>query len=197
MRFPPYSPIPPVGAEADTDNETGSPPEAPIAFAPTPFAPPGASTVPAVYDVLLVDDDAGVRSAVAEALEAAAGGVLRVRTSPNAREAIAEYMAKRPDLVILDLGLPDEDGWKLFELLERIRPFTPSVVITARPDQRRHAECIGVDALLEKPLDLDRLSDEVLRCLSETESLRISRLCRRSAFLAPRLSIHRSPASHA
>lgn len=186
MRFPPYAPLP------ELDESTGRPgharPSTMTTDSEAPAEPPTPSTV---YDVLLVDDDHGVRTAVAEALEAGASGLLRVRTSPNARDAIAEYMAKRPDLVIFDLGLPDQDGWRLFELLERIRPFTPSIVITARPDQRTHAENIGVDALLEKPIVLDRLSNEVLRCLSESESMRISRLCRRSAFLAPRLSHHR------
>ncbi len=111
--------------------------------------------------VLLVEDDAPTRDALAMVLRAAGADVTPVGTSAD---ALAAYDAGPPDLILSDIGLPDEDG---NELIRRIRtaeadrkaPATPAVALTAlvrRQDRRRSAES-GFQQHLAKPVDPDRL----------------------------------------
>src|SRR5262245_23521014 len=99
--------------------------------------------------ILLADDDAAVRRSLAGALESEGFDVL---TAEGGREAVREFMAESPDLVILDVGMPGKNGWETLELMERFHPFVPVIMITARPNQYEHAVLAGVDAFMEKPL---------------------------------------------
>ncbi|MBL9139444.1 MAG: response regulator [Verrucomicrobiales bacterium] len=130
--------------------------------------------------VLLVDDDASVRASLVEALEVGSGHRLTVETASSAREAYCRFISWTPSLVLLDLGLPDQDGWKLFENLEMNRPFVPFILITAQPDQIIRARRMGFDAVFEKPVAPASLVDTILGVLGESESQRLQRLVART-----------------
>ena len=87
-------------------------------------------------------------------------------------------MAELPDLVLLDITMPDRDGWDVYDLINSTHPLVPVIVITAKPDQFRQASELGVDALMEKPLDLPLLLRTIETYLQETGDERVRRLTR-------------------
>jgi DNA-binding response OmpR family regulator len=103
--------------------------------------------------VLLVEDDDGVADALVEALGANGHEPRRVSRGADALTAHRDF-----DLLLLDLGLPDEDG---LEVLRKIRRMAavPIVVLTARGDERTIVRGLrlGADDYLVKPVRLAEL----------------------------------------
>ena len=58
------------------------------------------------------------------------------------------------DLLLLDLNMPEIDGWDTLDHLATLKPTLPVIIITAQPDQHDWARAEGARALMEKPLDL-------------------------------------------
>jgi two-component system KDP operon response regulator KdpE len=105
--------------------------------------------------VLLVDDDASLLKALRIGLSARGDEVL---TAYTGAEAVNQVALAAPDLVILDLGLPDLDG---IEVCRRIRAFSgvPIVVLSAYGDERRKVEALdsGADDFVTKPFGMAEL----------------------------------------
>jgi DNA-binding response OmpR family regulator len=99
--------------------------------------------------VLVVDDDDDIRALVRTLLER--GGIV-VRDAPNGREGLREFHAWRPDLVVLDVSMPELDGWNV---LERIRDMSdvPVLMLTARGDELERVRGLqsGADDYVVKP----------------------------------------------
>jgi DNA-binding response OmpR family regulator len=92
------------------------------------------------------------------------------------REAVSQFLAGPPDLVLLDLNMPDKDGWEAWQLMNTLHPMVPVIVITARPHQYGQALRMRVDALMEKPLDLPVLLHTMGTLLAEPDEKRVSRM---------------------
>ena len=105
--------------------------------------------------VLVVDDDPQLTRALRISLRASGYEVV---TAPDGRAALHEAAAHHPDLVVLDLGLPDLDGT---EVLAGLRPwFTgPVLVLSARVDSRDKVGALdaGADDYVSKPFDMGEL----------------------------------------
>ncbi|MBW8765549.1 MAG: response regulator [Geodermatophilales bacterium] len=105
--------------------------------------------------VLVVDDDPQLSRALRITLHAAG---YDVGTAPDGRTALHKAAADHPDLVILDLGLPDLDGT---EVLAGLRPwFTgPVLVLSARADSHDKVRALdsGADDYVSKPFDMGEL----------------------------------------
>ena len=105
--------------------------------------------------VLVVDDDATLRSTLAIGLRAADHEVLIAADGRTALQALRE---DRPDVVVLDLGLPDLSG---IEVLRRLRAWstTPVVVLSARAESTEKVEALdlGADDYVTKPFGMDEL----------------------------------------
>lgn len=118
--------------------------------------------------ILLVDDDALMRRSLAFHLEQA--GYL-TRTAANAEDALAIIRHSPPDLVILDIGLPDKDG---LETLREIKSQhdLPVIFLTAR--RRELDEVVGLelgaDDYITKPFDADVVVAHVKAVLRRTSS---------------------------
>ena len=82
--------------------------------------------------LLLVEDDALIATSLQRALASAGFDVATVGTVGEARRSVDE---RSPDLVLLDLGLPDGDGGDLCEELSARYPTLPIIVVTARDDE--------------------------------------------------------------
>ncbi|MCW0182122.1 response regulator [Zavarzinia sp.] len=99
--------------------------------------------------VLLVEDDAGVRRVLRTTIEAQGCRVIEAATGAD---ALRRMTAERPDLVLLDLGLPDRDG---LELIREWRGWTavPILVLSARGDEatKIRALDLGADDYVTKP----------------------------------------------
>jgi DNA-binding response OmpR family regulator len=132
--------------------------------------------------ILLADGDEPVRRMVARVLETAGYTPL---LAASAREAVLTFRTGLPDLVLLDLTMPDEEGWKAFEQMARIDPSVPVIVVTARPNQSEQALQRGIDSLMEKPLDLTHLLQTISDLLVESESQRTQRLTGHGSMTAP------------
>ena len=100
--------------------------------------------------VLIADDDNEVRASLAAVLESEG---YEADEAESGHQAIARATVQPPDLVLLDLNMPDVDGWTAFSKLDEVCPLLPVIVITARPHQYNEAVRLGVDAFMEKPLD--------------------------------------------
>ncbi|HTD66126.1 MAG TPA: response regulator [Candidatus Limnocylindria bacterium] len=122
--------------------------------------------------ILVVDDDTSVREWIARVLEEQSYDVIVAAT---AREAVSMFLAGSPDLVLLDLNMPDEDGWEIFRTMHKLWPFVPVIIVTARPHQTEQAAKSGADALMEKPLDFPVLLNGIKYLLSEPERQRLRR----------------------
>lgn len=127
--------------------------------------------------ILIADDDALVRGSLAAVLESE-GFV--VDDAHSGIEAVTRAIEHSPDLVLLDLHLPHWDGWTAFRHLDRIAPLLPVIVITARPNEYPTAVRLGVDAFMEKPLNIPVLVEAVKRLVSEDKSCHQSRITNRS-----------------
>ncbi|HUD48117.1 MAG TPA: response regulator [Candidatus Baltobacteraceae bacterium] len=123
--------------------------------------------------ILLADDDTGIQEMLVRVLESEEYEVVLAGTG---REAVAKFEAKPPDLVLVDLMMPDLDGWEAIDLITARRPFVPLIVITGQANQYDQAAEITVDALMEKPLDLPLLLAAIADLVGEPEIERENRL---------------------
>ena len=126
--------------------------------------------------ILLVDDDDQVLASVALVLEEENYEVV---LAGDGYEAMIKCQNCHPDLVLIDLNMPRLDGWKTLEVIDRLEPLVPIIVITARPQQYARAVVAGVDALMEKPLDFPVLLEAVERLLNESREEHLSRITSR------------------
>ena len=105
--------------------------------------------------VLIVEDDEEVRGVLVRELGSRG---YRVQEAEDGRAALARWDAARPDVVLLDLGLPDIDG---LEVIRRIRrdAMTPIVILSARFAEREKVDALerGADDFVTKPFGLDEL----------------------------------------
>ena len=116
--------------------------------------------------VLIADDDSLVRGSLAAVLESE-GFV--VDEAHNGIEAVTRAIEHPPHVVLLDLNMPHWDGWTAFSRLDKVTPLLPVIVITARPNQYDKAVRLGVDAFMEKPLNIPILVRAIKRLTSEDE----------------------------
>jgi len=105
--------------------------------------------------VLLVEDDSSVRNLMTTTLKAHG---YRYLTAPNGDAAILEASSHNPDIVLLDLGLPDMDG---VEVIKKIRSWSsmPIIVISARSEDTDKIDALdaGADDYLTKPFSVEEL----------------------------------------
>jgi two-component system, OmpR family, response regulator len=106
--------------------------------------------------VLVVDDEEYINDLIAAGLRFVG---FDVDTAADGREALAKVSSKRPDLIVLDVAMPDMDGFEVLQRLRRDGVDTPVVYLTARdaPVDRVKGLRIGGDDYLTKPFSLDEL----------------------------------------
>lgn len=107
------------------------------------------------FQILVVEDDPPIRNLIATTLKTHDYKYLLAR---NGEEAILQASSYRPDVVFLDLGLPDIDG---VEVIRKIREWSnmPIIVISARSEDEDKIEALdaGADDYLTKPFSVEEL----------------------------------------
>lgn len=105
--------------------------------------------------ILLVEDDPSLSAALISTLKAAGYRPVPASTAAEGLRWFAHYA---PDLVLLDLGLPDRDGLEVIREI-RMRAPTPIVVLSARETEAMKVQALdlGADDYLQKPFGLDEL----------------------------------------
>lgn len=105
--------------------------------------------------ILVVEDDTPVRNLITTTLKT---NDYRYLSAPNGKTAILEASSHNPDIVLLDLGLPDMDG---VEVIRNIRSWSnlPIIVISARSEDNDKIEALdtGADDYLTKPFSVEEL----------------------------------------
>ncbi len=132
--------------------------------------------------VLIADDDADSRTIVRALLEFQGRDVLE---ASDGRQCLGAARALRPDVIVLDLVMPDLDGWHV-AAARRAAPATRAIPIlaltaAALPDDRARALAAGCDRVLAKPIALGELSSVI------DELFQVATRARARARLAPRL----------
>jgi DNA-binding response OmpR family regulator len=105
--------------------------------------------------VLVIDDDDDIRNLVRKLLERIGA---TVHDAPNGKDGLREFHSWRPDLVILDVNMPEMDGWNV---LERIRDMSevPVMMLTARGEELERVRGLqsGADDYVVKPFGKQEL----------------------------------------
>lgn len=105
--------------------------------------------------ILVVEDDAPVRNLITTTLKV---HDYRYLTAANGESGIMEASSHNPDIILLDLGLPDMDG---IEVIKKIRTWsnTPIIIISARSEDTDKIEALdaGADDYLTKPFSVEEL----------------------------------------
>ena len=105
--------------------------------------------------ILVVEDDSPVRNLITTTLKT---NDYRYLSAQNGKTAILEASSHNPDIVLLDLGLPDMDG---VEVIQNIRSWSnlPIIVISARSEDNDKIEALdaGADDYLTKPFSVEEL----------------------------------------
>jgi two-component system response regulator MprA len=112
--------------------------------------------------VLVVDDDRDIREFVQIALECAG---YDVEVAGGGVEAIERLEARQPELIVLDLMMPEMNGFQLAEQLRLrgLRPRIPLLVLSAASQVLYKADWIEAEGCLEKPFVVPTLLEEVAR----------------------------------
>lgn len=121
---------------------------------------------PQLPRVLIVEDDEDSRYVYTLILEA---NGFEVVTATSGVEGLSLAREVRPDAILMDVSIPETDGWTVTETLkgdEATRPI-PIIVITAHafPEDHERAEQVGCDAFLTKPCEPRQVLEEVQRVL--------------------------------
>ncbi|NTW40827.1 MAG: response regulator transcription factor, partial [Cellulomonadaceae bacterium] len=121
-------------------------------------------------DVLIIEDDATIRTALVRSLSARSHSTM---TAPNALDGLQSLLAHRPDVVLLDLGLPDLDGAALLAMIRAVSD-VPVIVVSARDDGAGIVALLdaGADDYLVKPFAADQLEARIRAVLRRADHVR-------------------------
>jgi DNA-binding response OmpR family regulator len=117
--------------------------------------------------ILVVEDDQDIRQLLHLQLTAAG---YETAFATDAASALGVARRERPDLILLDIGLPAGNGFVVMERLRALPEFemVPVVVITARDaSEGEKAVEMGARSFFQKPFDLDELIAEIRRVLGQ------------------------------
>ena len=121
--------------------------------------------------LLVVEDDAAIRGALIRALTERGHAVT---STPAAMPALRHVLQTPPDLILLDLGLPDLGGYEVLQMVRAVSP-VPVVVITARDDEAEIIRVLnaGADDYVTKPFGSGQIEARiraVLRRASQADA---------------------------
>lgn len=118
--------------------------------------------------ILLIEDDQSIRRFISTALE---GNGYKVTSAINGKEGLSLAASFCPDVVLLDLGLPDVDG---LQVLKQLRTWSnmPTIVISARSKEQEKVEALdlGADDYITKPFGTDELMARIRTCMRHRHS---------------------------
>jgi DNA-binding NtrC family response regulator len=115
--------------------------------------------------ILIVDDEAGIVQEIKEFLEEEG---YEAYTADTAKAGIKLIEEIHPDVIMIDVKLPDASGTEVLRACKEKSPKTKTIMVTGYVDQNvmDEAESIGRDTFLQKPFDLVRITEEIERLLN-------------------------------
>jgi CheY-like chemotaxis protein len=124
--------------------------------------------IPGMAKILVIDDDAGVRSVISDILAPSGHSVV---TAENGRRGLALFLSDPPDLVITDIMMPEQDGIETLREILHARWDAKVIVISGggrsdNTDFLESARLLGAADIVAKPFDPDDLLRRVDHCLA-------------------------------
>lgn len=105
--------------------------------------------------ILVVEDDRAIQKLITTTLDLQG---YAYRTASNGEQAMVELVTKQPDILILDLGLPDTDG---LSIINKVREWStmPIIIVSARSEDQDKIQALdaGADDYLTKPFSVEEL----------------------------------------
>jgi two-component system response regulator QseB len=131
--------------------------------------------------LLVVDDDPSVRGSMKKLLEESGYEVLVAENGEVAEKIFGNEIV---ELLILDLEMPERDGWDVFDGVRSGGSSVPIIVITGLANELETRRIPGLDALLEKPVEVPILLKRIEELLQESTAQRQAKLsgCLENAF---------------
>jgi CheY-like chemotaxis protein len=123
---------------------------------------------------MVVDDDESIRDSLRKLLD---GEGYQVILAANGTEAIETFHREQNqiDLLLVDLNMPQKNGWVTLNELLEANPALPVFILTGLSHQSELAEAAGASALVEKPIDVSELLQLIQQCLIESAQPRMQR----------------------
>ena len=123
----------------------------------------------AAKKVLVIDDDSLLSRTIDVCLSKKGHNV---KTFYSGVDAVKYLFEEKPDSVVLDIRLPDCDGWFIARLLERLEGLgkVPVIVISVLEPDRRELADVKPYAYIQKPFDMGQLLQTVEKSLSQGQS---------------------------
>jgi DNA-binding response OmpR family regulator len=121
---------------------------------------------PAGAKLLVVDDEESVRSLICRILSDSG---YDVESAVDGKDALQKIAKRRPDLIVLDLMMPELDGWGVVDALRKAGDPPPVLMLTARSDYDTFARAVreGVTAFISKPFRLQELLSATRKILEQ------------------------------
>jgi CheY-like chemotaxis protein len=136
-----------------------------IALTETAVDEPALRLLPAPRKrILLADDSPQIRESLGRLLRRAG---YDVSFASHGGHVLDQVLNEPVDLLLLDLNMPQIDGWDVLDQLHALKRGLPIIVITAQPNQKEWVTSGGAHALMEKPLDLPVLLQTIEDFLKE------------------------------
>jgi len=116
--------------------------------------------------IMVIDDERDILTCLDEAFTAEG---YRVTAVVSGAEALDLLQSEPPDLIILDLRMPDMNGIQVLRAIRRSHPKLPVIICSALRGYKNDFDIINsnVSAFLEKPIDLDKLSKMVRQFVNQ------------------------------
>jgi signal transduction histidine kinase/ActR/RegA family two-component response regulator len=133
------------------------------------------------YNILVVDDDPDARDLTTMLLRQNGANVRPASSAAEAFSALAASADSLPDLLLSDIGMPDEDGYSLITRVRELPPsdggYVPAIALTAfgSAEDRSRAYASGFDLHLTKPIEPNQLVAEIARLAAKGSGSRISK----------------------
>ena len=128
--------------------------------------------------ILVVAEKSSVRDDMGNALQMEGYEVV---LAADGRDGIQQFKAELFDLLVLDVNLPDINGWNVFTQITNINPFLPVIIFTGQESRRNLATWGGVGALIEKPLNVPLLLETVGKFLGDSPAAYVQQLAGRGS----------------
>jgi chemosensory pili system protein ChpA (sensor histidine kinase/response regulator) len=124
--------------------------------------------ITAPKEILILEDEKDIRDVIRDFLESES---YKVETASNGIEAL-KYLSqsKMPDLILLDMKMPEMDGWGFAtEFYSKYNHSAPLLVMTAAAEVEERAQEVRANDYLGKPFDLEELSQKIKKLLEKPE----------------------------
>lgn len=123
-------------------------------------------------NILYVEDNPDNRSLIRRVLESENYSVTE---AINASQALDKLESKSIDLILMDINMPDMDGYTLTAKIKAIRKYSkiPIIAVTAnvmRGDREKSLEA-GCDGYIQKPIDIDTLTQQIERYITRSTNV--------------------------